>query len=114
VIGAVLGDPARSDRERTDAQIRGAGAKERPTIGRRQVGDPRRQDHPIGDAGAGREQLPEAGGLAADLGGVGHAHVAEPSDRRRVHPAPLDGPVAMARLSTHSRSSAVSSTDEPR
>ena len=37
-------------------------------------------DHAVGHADARGHQLAEAGRLAADLGDIGHAHVAEPSD----------------------------------
>jgi hypothetical protein len=114
VFGAVLGDPARSDGEGADAQLRHATAQQRPAIAGRQIGSSRRHNDAIRNADTRSEQLAKAGGLAADLGRIGHANVAERWDGCRAHCGALDVAAAIAARRIQSMSSAASSTDEPR
>ena len=118
VLAAILGDPTRPDREGARPQIARSLAEQRPAFLRRHVGDPGAQDHAIGDADARCHEFSEVGGLAADVGDIGHAHVGEPAeccraDCCRVHDPFLEVAKAMTARRTQSTSSAASSTDEP-
>src|SRR6266550_7725789 len=115
MLGAVLRDAARSNRERADTQITGAGTHERSTVARRQPGRDGRENNAVGDAHADSEQLSEICCLAANLRHGGHAHIAEaPNHRGRHRLIPFEVAAAIAARTTQSMSSAASSTDAPR
>jgi hypothetical protein len=95
MLGAVLGRPARADRERPTTQVVRRRSQQYLALVRRHLAGPDGQHHPVWDADLCRQELPEAGSLAAYVGGIGQAHVLEPSHRRGAQGALLV-PAAMA------------------
>ena len=115
LIRAILRDAARPDRERTRSQVPRARGHQPTAFGGFHGGGRGRHHDAIRHANPRREQLAEAGRLAADIGGIGHADVAQPSNRgRRTHRLRPLWAASMAARTIQSTSSAASSTVEPR
>ena len=113
-FGAILGDAARANRKRPLAEALHRRGDLPIALVRWHLDPFNRQHDAVGNSDVRGHQLSEAGGLASDLGGIGHSHLAQRSSGMHGHRAFSLRVAAIAAFRNQSMSSTTSSTEDPR